>query len=424
MSRFRSFVALLAFLQISIGCSAAMYNSAPETESKPTESEVTTKYNHDTQVTEELRVRDGLPNFFKKLKAGEEVKVGFLGGSITNGGMWRDKLIDWLRSEYPKAKITQINAAIGGKGPDYGACRIMDHLLVHNPDVVFLEFRVNNGVAFQGRAFEGLIPQIWAHNPNIEICSVYTIAKWMKEGIGAGKQTSPVMEEIANRYGITTIEFGLEVMKLLKEDKLVFQKGDAPANGKIIFSNDGVHPVDAGHELYLNVLKRSLKAIENHGTPGPNVIPQPLNKNIFSNASLLPVDKAKFSAAWSSSELTDKAINDDLTDRNGSQKPLFGKAVQTAKQGESLSIDWEGFLLGITSSTAGENEIQIEVSTDGNPGKVYDLNSLKGEIAGGYTFFDEITAGKHTTTIKLVKLASGITFQLGQFLVVNKPKQN
>jgi len=42
----------------------------------------------------------------------------------------------------------------------------------------------------------------------------------------------------------------------------------------------------------------------------------------------------------------------------------------------------------------------------------------RAEIAGGYTFFDEINVGKHTTTIKLVKLAPGITFQLGQFLVV------
>lgn len=63
--------------------------------------------------------------------------------------------------------------------------------------------------------------------------------------------------------------------------------------------------------------------------------------------------------------------------------------------------------------------ILTEVSTDGGRSKIYDLKSRTGKTAAKYTFLEEIESGKHTTTVKLIKLASGIKFQLGQFLVVN-----
>lgn len=379
------------------------------------------KYNFDVTKTEELRARDGLPNFFKKLKNGENVKVGYIGGSITNGGMWRDKSLTWLQQEYPKANITQINAAIGGKGPDFGATRIKNHLLQHEPDMVFIEFRVNNGGVFKGRALEGMIPQIWQHNPNIEICIVYTIASWMKKDIAQGKQPSAgvYMEPVANHYGITSIEFGLEVMTLLKEDKLVFKKGDSAAKGKILFSKDGTHPLEAGHDIYMKVLARSLKAIENHGNVGPNQIPAPLNDKAFSNADLLPVSQANFKGEWSEVDLGDgAAINDNFTDKNNGTKALFGKAMKTSKVGDSFTIKWNGFLLGLTTTLAKKGAIQIEVSTDGGPAKLVDLISPKGKLSAKYKFLDEVPAGKHSTTIKVVKLASDIELKIGQFLVV------
>ena len=380
---------------------------------------------YDAGIAEELRVRDGLPNFFKKLKAGEDVRVGYFGGSITNGGEWRTKSFEWLKKEYPNAKLTQINAAIGGKGPDFGAARVKDHLLVHKPDMVFIEFRVNNGGAFRGRALEGIVRQIREFDPNIDICFVYTISKNMISDIAAGKQTKAgrFMELVANHYGITSIEFGLEVVKLLDENKLVFKKGDASDKGKILFSRDGTHPLAAGHDIYMDVLVRSLKAIDNVGTPGPKTIPPALNKNAFSNAKLVPVARAKFSEHWQKAVLTDADIHADLSDKNGNFKPLFGEAMQTVNVGESLTIDWQGFLLGLTITQGGKQSIQVEVSTDGGPTKKIDMLSGIERSGAKYVFLDEVPAGKHSTTVKLIKLAPGMTFQVGQFLVIDEPKK-
>ena len=100
---------------------------------------------HDPKTAEELRVRDGLPNVFAKLAAGGPVRVAYLGGSITAANGWRPKSLAWFQSQYPNAQLIEINAAISGTGSDYGACRIATDVLSMNPDLVFMEHRVNGG---------------------------------------------------------------------------------------------------------------------------------------------------------------------------------------------------------------------------------------------------------------------------------------
>ena len=60
-----------------------------------------------------VQSRDGLGNVLTKLKAGEEVRVAYFGGSITAAAGWRVKTFQWLKETYPQAKLVEINAAIG-----------------------------------------------------------------------------------------------------------------------------------------------------------------------------------------------------------------------------------------------------------------------------------------------------------------------
>src|SRR5689334_16018215 len=95
----------------------------------------------------ECTPRAGLPNFFAKLEAGAEVRIGYLGGSITAQEGWRPKTLAHFQKTYPKAKITQINAAIGGTGSDLGVFRVRQDVLEKKPDLLFVEFAVNDGGA-------------------------------------------------------------------------------------------------------------------------------------------------------------------------------------------------------------------------------------------------------------------------------------
>src|SRR5580658_3240108 len=61
-----------------------------------------------------IRPRGGLGNTFARLKAGKEVRIAYFGGSITAQEGWRVKTLKWFRDTWPNAKITEINATIGG----------------------------------------------------------------------------------------------------------------------------------------------------------------------------------------------------------------------------------------------------------------------------------------------------------------------
>ena len=90
------------------------------------------------------RPRDGLGNVLAKLEAGKEVRIAYFGGSITAADGWRPKTLAWFRRQFPKAKIQEINATIGGTGSDLGVFRYRQDVLQHKPDLVFVEFSVND----------------------------------------------------------------------------------------------------------------------------------------------------------------------------------------------------------------------------------------------------------------------------------------
>ena len=43
--------------------------------------------------TTEFSPRQGLPNFFDKINSKQDVKIGFIGGSITAANGWRPKIV-------------------------------------------------------------------------------------------------------------------------------------------------------------------------------------------------------------------------------------------------------------------------------------------------------------------------------------------
>lgn len=375
---------------------------------------------YDPLLTEELRVRDGLPNAFAKLNAGEEVRVAYVGGSITDAEGWRGKTFAELKEQYPKANLIQVEAAVPGTGADFAACRLADDVLVHKPDLVFVEFRVNLGGGFEARAIEGLVRQLWEANPETDICLVYTIGKWMIDDISSGKQHffGKIMETMANEYGIPSIDLGVEVMKQMKNDELVFQT-DKPVEGKLWFSKDGVHPIDAGHELYATIVLRSFQTMKEYGSPAPHKLPTPLEKDHFANASLIPASAFKTSKHWKPVDVeTDEIYNRDA---NRTADMLRG-AVKATKVGETLEFDWEGKLICFTHIPQG-NGMEIEVSLDGGASKTYTLDQESNKnIFARFQYAMEQEPGKHSAKLTVTKLPEGQTFYAGQILVIDEPE--
>jgi lysophospholipase L1-like esterase len=250
----------------------------------------------------EFSARDGLPNARAKALAGGGVRVAFLGGSITAANGWRAHTLEILRGVFPGAAFTEIYAAVSGTGSNYGAARLRRDVLRHKPDLLFVEFAVNDGGVRAGAIIaqmEGIVRQTWAASPGTDICFVYTVSAGMFGRIKAGEHppSAAAMEKVAAHYGIPSVQFGVEVARRDEAGTLVFHapasvKADAAGNdaqGRLIFTRDKTHPTDAGHRVYAVTLKRALPALLQTGATGPHDLPASLAPDNWQRAQLVTI---------------------------------------------------------------------------------------------------------------------------------------
>src|SRR5580700_9646575 len=86
--------------------------------------------------------RNGIVNVFARMKDGKPTTIAYFGGSITAGAgssdsnktSWRALTTAWFRRQYPNTQITEVDAAIGGTGSDFGAFRLQHDVLDKKPD--------------------------------------------------------------------------------------------------------------------------------------------------------------------------------------------------------------------------------------------------------------------------------------------------
>jgi len=91
----------------------------------------------------------------QRAQAGESLTVAFLGGSLTWGAQATDPLKTSyraivskdLQARYPEAHFTFVDAAIGGTGSQLAAYRLQRDVLAYEPDLVFLDFTVNDSAS-------------------------------------------------------------------------------------------------------------------------------------------------------------------------------------------------------------------------------------------------------------------------------------
>lgn len=269
-----------------------------------------------------VRARDGLGNVLAKLDRGDPVRIAYFGGSITAASGWRVKTLEWFRRTWPDAEVAETNAAIGGTGSDLGVFRCGRDVLDPRPDLVFVEFAVNDGGAPPEqirRTMEGIVRQVWRADPDTDICFVYTLHVGMAADYARGlcPRSTSAHERIAERYGIPSVDVALRISELEREGKLVYQVagGEAAPGGKIAFSNDGVHPLDAGHEIYAEVVAEAVSGMRAGARPGAHELGEPLDPDNWEDARLVDVEPWMLEGDWQRldpGQGLGKAFNDRL----------------------------------------------------------------------------------------------------------------
>lgn len=375
----------------------------------------------------ECHPRQGLPNFIAKAEAGETVRVAYLGGSITAAPGWRVQSRDWLAERYPSATIEEIHAAIGGTGSGLGVFRLQQDALRHQPDLLFVEFAVNDGGVAPERihqSMEGIVRQTWAADPNIDICFVYTLTKQMLGDLQAGRmpRAASAMEVLADHYQIPSIHFGVEVARLESAGELVFQ-APKPADfrGKpMVFSTDGVHPhVETGHRVYTETIVRSWPAISKaSGSAKAHELKQPLREDHWQEAKMVPITPEMLSGAWQKLD-----SNDGLAKRFQRNMSVL---YQAKEPGAAIEFTFNGINAGVFD-LLGPDGGQVRIELDGK-------EQTRNRIDGYCTYHrmatlnlgSDLAPGRHTVRIELTPAElekREILFERNQADIEQKPEK-
>lgn len=251
-----------------------------------------------------------------KARRGEEICVAALGGSITAGGMqtkdpknrYIARVADWFTQTFPKAKVRFVNAGIGGTNSLYGAMRVQRDVLSKKPDLVIVEYAVNDNhpVPMFWGSYEGVLRQILREPQQPAVVELFFMQR-------KGENAQETQHMLGRHYNLPMVSF---------RDAWWPEIYSGRASWEVMYA-DVVHPNDTGHILASELLIALLNEV--NAKPGPSAIasradlPAPMITDLFANcrfaqyAELKPTQNSGWTQTadgtkWESPASTDGAI--------------------------------------------------------------------------------------------------------------------
>jgi lysophospholipase L1-like esterase len=371
-----------------------------------------------------------LGRVFEKLNRGETTTIAYFGGSITAAAGYRVKTFAWFTNSFPSAKITQIHAAIGGTGSDLGAFRCAGDVIATKPDLVFVEFNINDGSPtneFRKATMEGIVRQLWASESKPEIVFLYTSSRDLNNARGSHPA-------VARHYGIPEIDLQPPLLAALKradlpkptEEQLKNPKLNWKAPGQV-FMSDTVHPNNLGHTIYADTIIAYLKT---QVSAKPSPLPKlgaPFVSEEFAHVALVKPTAAKLSGNW-------EVLAPDA--KSGTINRYKEGAINARQAGDALEFEFEGTALGLYLNVQKDGARYEWIIDDGKdlPGDAKHGGPLgrkhgKGETAPQQYFprynYALLTCGlppgKHTLKLRVLeendKTSTGHRLMIGYFMV-------
>ena len=168
------------------------------------------------------------------------INIVYLGGSITAGAgagggqNWVDITGKYFSKTFGENNVHNHNVGVGGTGSEYGLLRLKRDVIDKNPDMVFIEFAVNDGGRDTTRYLESMVLSLQKLEKVPYICFVYTTNRTLNVN-----QT--YQRAVADYYGLAQIDFQARMTQELK---------DNPKNTMETYLGDSVHPNATGYAVY------------------------------------------------------------------------------------------------------------------------------------------------------------------------------
>lgn len=201
------------------------------------------------------------PRFITALRAGRPQHVVIYGTSLSKGGAWVPQLQATFDARFP-GLVTLTNSARGGQHSGWGATHVDSAVVALKPDVVFIEFAINDAVTRFDlsldtirRNVDTLLDRIAAGLPSSEvILQIMNPAFGKAEGESAHRRNQDAYQQIyrdaAKRRGLLLVDHSVAWNHLLAAEGEAAVKKLLP---------DGVHPnVEGWRRIVTPTLHRAL----------------------------------------------------------------------------------------------------------------------------------------------------------------------
>lgn len=306
--------------------------------------------------------RTRLASAMRKAASGEKVTVGVIGGSITQGSLasrsdncYASGFFRWWSEAFPDGNFEFINAGIGGTDSYLGVHRVDEQLLSKAPDVVIVEFSVNDTDPVINKfSYDSLVRKILSSENSPAVILLFTTTD-------VGYNLQDVHMEIGTAYDLPMISYRDAVYPEIEAGTLLWKD----------ISPDNIHPNDNGHRMITQLLGRYLDSVleqldlidESDSAPD---MPG-LTSDYYKNAAL-----------YNASQITAVSSEGFETGQNN----LYGQFTDNwiAKEGGTITFDAECrnfgvFFLRTTDGKSGTYEVYIDGERKG---------TLDADFTGGW----------------------------------------
>ena len=200
-----------------------------------------------------------LAKVMRKASAGEKVTIACIGGSITQGTIsngtkdsevpfkkaYADLFFEWWSTNYPDAEFDFINAGIGATDSYLGVHRVKEDVLDYNPDLVLVEFSVNDSNSNTSKTnYDNLVRRILLSENHPAVMLLF-----MGQTNGANAQEQHVL--VGFNYALPMISYANCISQEMESETYKAKE----------LSGDEVHPSALGHAIAGELLWRYLNNV-------------------------------------------------------------------------------------------------------------------------------------------------------------------
>lgn len=349
-----------------------------------------------------------LKNCMQRAEKGEELTIGFLGGSITQGSLaavhencYAYRVFRWWQENFSEAEFAYVNGGIGGTDSLFGVSRVVTDVLMYQPDMVVIDFSVNDKAdEFYQETYEGVIRKIltWKSEPAVILLNnVY---------YDTGENAQEYHNAVGDWYHVPYVSIKNTLYRKMKNGMYTREE----------LTQDGLHPNDKGHELvaaemiaFLSQVKESKNELEAEAS-----LPVPMTVNAYENAKRLTIREI-------SPKLS--GFRADAEEKNG-HLDFFKNGWIGRKAGDRILFEIEASCIAIQyRKTINKPAFRAKLVLDGNAGQARILDGNFEEDWGDCLYLEPILhhgeKKRHIVEIEIIddKLEEATPFYLLSLII-------